>query len=193
MHEQENKLDRENIALAGSTEPTETVSNPSRRRFNRAGLGASGVILTLACKPVLGGVVSKAPSGFLSANQSTHGAAAQTSFSSARQPEYWQDATNWPVPPKTKFSHVFSCNSGSPFVALTLGELIASHPSDTTRIGKYLSAAMLNSRSGWTPFLREDTIQAMYIEWRTKGYFSPTANVRWGAADIVNYLRATQA
>lgn len=49
------------------------VPNPSRRRFNRAGVGASAVILTLASRSVLAESVCKSPSGFLSANQSAHG------------------------------------------------------------------------------------------------------------------------
>ena len=167
-----------------------SLSNPSRRRFNRAGLGASGVILTLACKPVLGGVVCKSPSGFLSGNQSVHDTGA---LCNGRSPDYWKQTASWPMSKKTKFAKMFGCNAGSPFEQCTLAEMIAGHEADTQKLCMYLTAALLNARSGWTPFLSEETIQAIYLEWRNKGYFTPTANVQWMAADIVNYLRATQA
>lgn len=172
-------------------EPAETVHNPGRRRFGRAGLGTSGVLLTLACKPVLGGVVCKTPSGSLSANQSTHGG--QTAICSGRRPQYWQNNMTWPIEPKTKFSRVFSTHDQSAFADATLAELIVLHKSDTHQLGMYLTSALLNARMGWTPFLSEDRIQAMYLEWRTRGEFSPTANVKWTAQEIVKYLKSTQS
>ena len=46
---------------------TAGLRNPHRRRLGIAGLGASGVLIYLACKLVLSGVVSTSASGFLSA------------------------------------------------------------------------------------------------------------------------------
>ena len=57
----------------------------------------------------------------------------------------------------------------------------------------HLTAALLNARSGWTPFLTEELIQGMFLEWRTKGTYAPTVNVQWDAHEIVKYLKATQA
>lgn len=48
-------------------------SGESRRRFATSGLAASGIILTLASRPVLGASVCLSPSGFISGNTSTHG------------------------------------------------------------------------------------------------------------------------
>lgn len=168
----------------------EALKNPSRRLFSRAGLGASGVLLTLACKPVLGGVVCKSPSGFLSGNQSTHDTGA---LCSGRSPLYWKMTSSWPISKRTPFTRMFSCGAGSAFEGCTLAEMVSGFDADPDRVGMHLTAALLNSRSGWTPFLSEELIQAMFLEWRTKGSFAPTVNVQWDSAEIVRYLKATQA
>lgn len=48
-------------------------SGESRRRFATSGLAASGIILTLASRPVLGQTFCLSPSGFVSGNTSQHG------------------------------------------------------------------------------------------------------------------------
>lgn len=48
-------------------------SGESRRRFATSGLAASGIILTLTSRSVLGASVCLSPSGFISGNTSTHG------------------------------------------------------------------------------------------------------------------------
>ena len=45
----------------------------SRRSFAKSGLVASGVLLTLSSRPVLGELVCTSPSGFESGNLSFHG------------------------------------------------------------------------------------------------------------------------
>lgn len=49
-------------------------SGESRRRFATSGLAVSGIILTLASRPVLGDTFCLSPSGFASGNTSQHGA-----------------------------------------------------------------------------------------------------------------------
>lgn len=49
-------------------------SGESRRKFAMSGLAASGIILTLASRPVLGDTFCLSPSGFISGNTSQHGA-----------------------------------------------------------------------------------------------------------------------
>jgi hypothetical protein len=82
------------------------VDNPvvgpseSRRRFAKSGLTASGVLLTLASRPVLGGVTNnltcQAPSGFASGNLSQHGTPLTCT---GRTPGYWgTQPTQWPSP-----------------------------------------------------------------------------------------------
>jgi hypothetical protein len=168
----------------------EALPDPARRRFGRCGLGASGLLMTLACKPVLGNPFKGAPSSFLSANQSGHGEIGAGVWVHATDPAYWAGTTLWPIPPSTLFAYIFSTAPGSIYATLTLQEMVKGHADDTAELGKYLTAALLSARSGWTDFLPEATILAMFLEWRLHGYNAPTVGVQWSAADIVIYLKA---
>ncbi len=165
----------------------------SRRNFAKLSLGASGVLLTLASRPVLGAVACKSPSGFLSGNASTHGA---QPVCQGRSPGYWKNhVSSWPssLPPETKFSSVFITSPSSVYAKYTFLQLLTHQDDDRHNLGMHLVAAYLNAISGWTPFLTIETIRAMFTEWQSTGAFSPTATVQWGAPDIVYYLKATQA
>jgi hypothetical protein len=166
-------------------------ANASRRRFGKAGLAVSGIIATLASRPVLGAEMCKSPSGFLSGNLSTHG---DPPVCAGRSPGYWKTHEYWPIANRTtaKFSKVFSCNVGSPYASATLLELLTHQDYDTHNLGMHLVAAYLNARQGWTSFLAETTIRSMFSEWQATGYFEPTAGVKWDAAQIVDYLEQTQ-
>ena len=58
-------------------------------------------------------------------------------------------------------------------------------------VGRYVVAAMLNAAAGRTPYLSQATIRQMWNDLISRGYFEPTAGVRWGPAEIAAYLRAT--
>lgn len=165
--------------------------NESRRRFGKSGLAVSGVIATLASRPVLGCEVCQSPSGFLSGNLSTHGPAP---VCAGRSPGYWKNHTNWPIPHRStcKFSSVFTCGFGSPYASVTMLTLLSHQSYDTNNLGMHLVAAYLNAMAGWTPFLTVERIKSMFSEWQMTGYFSPTAGVKWDAYQIVDYLQKTQ-
>lgn len=163
----------------------------SRRQFAKTSLGISGVILSLASRPVLGNVVCKSPSGFLSGNASTHG---PQPVCQGRSPGYWKNhVDSWPISTDTQFSSVFPTSPSSVYAQYTFLQLLDPKQDDVQKLGMHLVAAYLNAISGWTPFLTVETILAMFAEWQSKGAFSPTATVQWSAAEIVNYLKATQA
>ncbi len=167
------------------------LPDAARRRFGLRGLGASSLLLTLACKPVLGATRARvSPSGFLSANQSRHGPIS-VSWRHSTGPDYWRTSSVWPIAQGTRFAHVFSAAPSTIYDTLTLLEMVKGHADDTAELGMHLTAALLTARSGWADFLPEATILAMFLEWRTRGYFSPTANVQWDALEIVKYLKAT--
>jgi hypothetical protein len=169
------------------------LANPARRRFGQAGLGASGILLTLACKPVLGAVAAS-PSGFHSANQSTHGHHNARLFNTALRPESWlaQDRGTWPVPANTPFSQLFGALPGTALGDATIEQVLHGHTEDPQQLAKYLTAAMLNARAGRAPFFEEARVLEMYNEWRMKGYYNPVAEVQWYAGDMLTYLQATQ-
>ncbi len=126
-------------------------ANASRRQFTKAGLGISGVILSLASRPVLGGVVCKSPSGFLSGNASTHG---PQPVCQGRSPGYWKNHEgSWPISTETQFSSVFPTSPDSPYAKYTLLQLLTPKDDDKHNLGMHLVAAYLNAISGWTPFL----------------------------------------
>lgn len=166
----------------------------ARRRFAKSGLAASGVILTLASRPVLGGdapLACKSPSAWISGNGSTHG---PEPVCMGRSPGYWKNHANrWPISPDTRFKDIFTdCSPRSVYFKYTMRELCAPHHDDKHNLGMHLVAAYLNALMGWTPFLPIATIRAMFTEWQSTWYFSPTAGVKWDAAQIVEYLTATQ-
>ncbi len=171
-----------------------TPISASRRRFGKAtSVAASGVIATLASRSVLGDVLCKSPSGFLSGNLSSHGA---PPVCQGRSPGYWKNQDRWPIQNRktAKFSSVFACNGYSRYRSVTLLDLLSGKNNDDShRLGKHLVAAYLNAMNGWTPFLTVERIKSMFSEWQTSGYFAPTAGVKWDARQIVEYLKTTQA
>jgi hypothetical protein len=52
-------------------------------------------------------------------------------------------------------------------------------------------AALLNARAGRTPVLTEGAVRNMWNDIINRGFFEPTAGIRWGATEIVSYLRTT--
>jgi hypothetical protein len=62
---------------------------------------------------------------------------------------------------------------------------------DPAQLGAHIIAAVLNARMGSTPTLTETQVTNIFNEWDVKGYFEPTAGVKWYAADIVLYLKTT--
>lgn len=182
-----------------SVSPTE-FSGESRRRFTKAGLATTGVLMTMASRPVLA-CTTQSPSGFQSGNQS-HRGVPQSNY--ACSPCYWAGTTNWPAnlkhdnPDKknngTKFQQVFTdCSKSSKYYGVTCSDLVAGLSFDNANyyIGMYLMAAYLNSASHWTPFLTTDKIRQMFTQWQSQGRFSPSPGVYWNAAQIVTYLKAT--
>lgn len=58
-------------------------------------------------------------------------------------------------------------------------------------LGRYMVAALLNARSGRTPVLDESGVRNMWNDLVNRGYYEPTAGVRWSATEIVSYIRTT--
>jgi hypothetical protein len=84
--------------------------NTSRRRFTRLGLGASGVVMTLASRSVLAQSACKSPSGFLSNNASAH---TDPAVCTGSDPAGWSASTSWPIDEKTTFVSVFGSTTAA--------------------------------------------------------------------------------
>ena len=96
-----------------------------------------------------------------------------------------QTATMYHCPTTGLGGHVFSQKTMVEVIDLTRGGLDS--------LGRYTVAALLNARSGRTPMLNETTVRAMWNDLMNRGYFEPTAGIRWGAAEIVAYIKTTIA
>jgi hypothetical protein len=165
------------------------LANASRRRFGKAGLAASGVILTLTSRSALGHTLCHtAPSGFVSGNVSSQPDATGEGYS----PGYWKNHSNWPISLTTLFSQAFPLHHHSPYTGATFLELLTPQHFDVAKLGMHLVAAYLNAEAGLTPFLTTQTLENMFSEWQANGYYIPSGNIHWDAGQIVTYLSATQ-
>jgi hypothetical protein len=199
---------REFYVNAGPEQPV----NTTRRDLAKSGLMLSGVMLTLASRSAVGGnFVCKSPSGFLSGNLSAHGTPITCS---GRSSGYWgTHPTQWPAPYQagtcsnstctqaadwshgTTFRSVFNCNGqGTIYAQYSMMQVVwLGGNLDPNQLGAHVVAAVLNARMGSTPILTEAQVANIFNEWNLKGYFEPTAGVKWYAADIVAYLQSTMA
>lgn len=198
-----------NIPNGDSPEPP---WGANRRRFLRTSLGAAPILMTLVSRPVLGGGGGNlggggqcfTPSGFVSMPTSQHG---QGYTCSGRTPGYWKNCDvgtgghSWPSPyypttisgnwghQATKFTDVFS---PSPYPgSTTLLQVLEMGGGPPNDVARHIVAALLNVASGWTPVLTISRVQDIWNEYATKGYYEPTAGVKWYHDDIVNYLLST--
>lgn len=208
------KHQKDNMEDKQSSESIEDITksvDPSRRRFTKSGLAASGVILTLASRPVLANAVCKSPSGFLSGNTSTH--IEEMCFGNypdyyANNPQAWLGTQYQPgtynnqkensnsIGNSSSTNNVDKWVGGTQFQEAFTGSrrfpgrsmmqvLWMGDP-----MGVHLCAALLNAALGLTPPLTEAKIVDMCLEYETKGYFEPTAGVHWFEGDIIYYLES---
>lgn len=195
-------------------------SSDERRRLLRGGLAAGPVLMTVLSRPVLGqtncGNVSVSAS--LAAGTSLHPGCVGTNTSTGYSPTRWiSQSSNWPSP----YTATSSQGQGSPWgqtgysstntQTATLfhssttgfqGTVFGSHTmldvlkqraggAGYATLGMYVAAALLNAAAGRTPFLGEATVRAMWNDVLIKGYFEPTAGIRWGATQVITYLQST--
>lgn len=171
----------------------------SRRRFARAGAGATGVLLTLASQPGMACSVCTTPSGFQSYRKSkTESSHKTTVVCVGRGPDYWNDyGRAWPsgCSKASLFRTVFSCNSGTKYTygAITCYDMIKQQQScDSYKVAMYLVAAWLNVKAGKSSFLTVPMLQSIWNEYQTKNSYTPYAGSEvWGPTDIILYLSGT--
>lgn len=70
-------------------------------------------------------------------------------------------------------------------------QVIDLNSGDIHTLGRYIVAALLNARAGRTPVLGETGVRNMWNDLVNRGYYEPTAGVRWTAGEIVAYLQTT--
>ena len=167
-----------------------------RRQFGKGIIGTSGVLLTLASQPGMAATSCRSPSGFLSGGLQSHGPIV---VCDGRSPGYYKTHSVWPSPctPNTTFSSVFPCSKYNQETyghsSTTFGLILGHQNFDTANLGMHLVATYMNILSGRIGLPTNPQIQAIWYEWQTKNYYTPTAGVQWSAADIVIYLSGTMS
>ena len=167
-----------------------------RRQFAKGVIGTSGVLLTLASQPGMAANMCRSPSGSLSGGLQSRGPVVACA---GRSPDFYTGNAIWPSPctPSTPFSSVFPCAGMTKETygksSTTLGSILIHQSFDTANLGMHLVTTYLNILSGRIDFLTLSQVQAIWYDWQTYGYYSPTAGVQWSATDIVIYLSGTMS
>jgi hypothetical protein len=182
--------------------------NASRRRFAKAGLGGSAILVTLASRPVLG-ATCVSPSAAGSGNHSQHNPVACTPLTVQQWIENvpadhsvkWT-GTNYA--PNDPFHPLFArggfldfykdaTTSYSLWDVLT-GNTPSAPVAGPTDLGKWFVAGLLNASDGnYGGVIQtvgpDPSVRGIEDEFAHKGYFEPTAGTKWYADTIKAYLK----
>ncbi len=197
-----------------------TQLDASRRRLMGAGFGVSA-IFTLASQPVLAATcvtASAAASGNLSHHGTTPVCQGRTPSFWKQSGNSWPtgydqgkcSGPNCSASPEnwtggTQFSNIFGePPRGSTLkvkgASLSLNQIMVMNgkpyqgATDPDGLSAYIVAALLNAASERTKdVLSVKTVIGIWNEWVTKGYFEPTAGVKWDSKQIVTYLKTTMS
>lgn len=162
----------------------------ARRRFARAGLGASAALVTISSKAGMAVDICTAPSGSLSGGLLSRHPGTVVACE-GRSPGYWKTHEGWPCARSRTFGSVFSCAIGSDYHSSTMGDILVPKDWDAHGLGRHLVATYLNILSGKINFLTVPAIQAIWNDLSRRGSYSPTAGVQWYSEDVVEYLEGT--
>jgi len=191
--------------------PPEQPADAGRRRLLKGSAAATPVLWAVATRPgnALAATQCQRPTAFGSLNGS--GALVAQDLCSGYGPSYWANPNNfdkWPPPYHavvdrgngasrlgggqlaTQF-HATGCHGGH-FGGRTMVDVLEmSQGGGYGRLGAYVVAGMLNAASGRTPVLRVSQVIDMWNECVSRGYYEPTAGIRWDADEVVTYIRTT--
>jgi hypothetical protein len=182
-------------------------TNAARRRLLKGGAAGAPLLWAVTTRHASAkSVECRGPSAFVSLRAS--GPDRPVQLCSGCRPEYWRHASNlqkWPAPyiavnkmgPRgqilvaaTRF-HGTGC-SGSYFGVKTMFEVLTmSHQSGYGALGGHICAALLNAQAGLTPPLSVAQVKELWNDYVVRGYYEPSAGIRWSAQDIVTYLLST--
>lgn len=182
-------------AAAGPVPAAISAKGLARRRFGKAGIGVSGVLLTLASQPGMASDICRAPSGSLSGGLKSH--FGPPVACAGVSPGYYKNHSDWPSPctPETLFGDLFYCAgmNATTYGVTPLGVILEHQKFDGSNIGMHMAATYMNILSGRIGFLTVPALQKIWVDWQSFGYYAPTAGVKWYAGDIVTYLTGTMS
>jgi len=168
----------------------------SRRRILRVGVSSAPVLMTLLSRPVLG-VECMTGSAVGSTMGSSH--SPQISSCTGLPVSTWTaPSTAWPSPYTKNGANAtpYHCTTtgfnGTIFSGKVMLDVMKlADDGGKNSVGRYCAAALLNARTNRTPVLSETTVRNMWNAFDTTGFYEPTAGVKWGATQIVAYIKTT--
>jgi len=161
-----------------------------RRRLLRGGLSAAPVIMTFASGRVSAGLCTTG-----SAFGSLHPSGKQPSITcGGRSPAMWNSTPpgHWPLGANTFFQSYFAPAISGTNVPL---KDVFDPAKGYDPVAQHCLAALLNASTSYplTPatILGVGYAKDIWYSYKTKGYFEPTAGVRWYSAKIVEWIATT--
>ena len=201
--------DQQDQAAGGPATPeqapsTITPAGAARRRFARAGLGASGVLMTLASTPGMAASVCTTPSGSLSHGMQTSHTPTVPPTCGGESPGFYKNnPSGWPsslqsVTTRT-FKEIFPCKAESMTLGNTKLKDVFSlkntgrprNDPDPYNVGSHVLACYLNILTFRSNVLTELMLKKIWLEFQQVGYYTPSAGVKWNGTAIVDYLKTT--
>lgn len=176
---------------SGAATPPLTPRGAARRRM--AGLGISGVVMTVASNNALADMVCKSPSGALSGNLNSH---SPKTTCDGRSPKWWsENLSQWPseVKPDDRLMQHFT-DVRQPLANLKVSHILKGHPADVNGVNQQLMATYLNVLSQRITFLTRQSVLDMQARWARDRAFTPADGAHaWTGAELADYLSRTQS
>lgn len=187
----------EPLPNAGNIPAGMSAKGVARRRFAKAGAGASaGAILTLASQPAMA-TVCMAPSKVCSGN---HSPKTVKLACAGVSPGYWK-THHWAwkgalTDGTSLFRFTFPtsghCSALSGYKCFDIVDPTkVANGADQNNVAMHIMATLLNVRSKRIDFLTENQVLGIWNAYARDGYYQPTVNVKWYGPEIVNYLKST--
>ena len=161
--------------------------NRGRRRFNAAGIAASGVLMTVASRSALaaGACTAAGPSGVGSINTSVRPANSVT-LACGLSPGYWaqHDQSYWPIPMTTDFKSVFKYGPNLSFIDV----VSTTANDDNSQLYRHVAAEYLSMQQypAITQYLTFDQLKLLLkLQY-------PSGATPWSASKVIAYLTQIQ-
>ncbi len=172
------------------TIPALTARGAARRRI--AGLGVSGVVMTVASNHAMASLVCKSPSGALSGNLASQAPAVACNGVS---PGYWKNhPEDWPSAVKTSDLYVkyFACHGQ--LSNMSCMKVLTKQDADKNAVAMHIMATYLNVLSGKISFLTAQAVVDIWTKYNEHGGYAPTDGATpWTGEQLVAYLQSTQS
>lgn len=182
-------VERERVESPVPARDLESRVALDRRRLLRGGLSAAPILATLVSSPVSAGLCTSG-----SAYGSLHPSGIRTSQTcGGRSPAAWTgNWGQWPIGANTLFSACFSPALSDSTLKL---KAVIDPANGYDPVARNCVAALLNASTGppLTPpaVLSVAYAKAVWSSYAMKGYFEPTAGIRWNGGQIVDWIATT--